>query len=106
MNLEKQKKEIIEDIFPLIESIDSLSKQAITYYTFLVEDVISKQSLDEHYIQQLLDGILSFCFNPEALSLYKKLCRYYFQINSIVTAEYIHAYREIWDDEDNEQINR
>lgn len=91
MNLDRQTEEIIEKLTPLIESIDGLSKQAITHYTFLVEDVISKQSLDEHYIQQLLDGILSFCFDPTMLKLYKKLCRYYIQI-----------YREIWDDQKSE----
>jgi len=102
MNREKQRKGITEKIFPLIQTIEDLSKQATTHYTFLVDNVINEQSVDEQYIQQFLDGLLSFCFNPDVLSLYKKLCRYYFQINPITTAEYINAYREMWDEQGNE----
>jgi hypothetical protein len=32
------------------------------------------------------------------LSLYKKLCRYYFKINPEVTASYVYAYRDMWDE--------
>ncbi len=35
-----------------------------------------------------LDGLLDFCFDPEALLLYRKLCRYYFTIDPVATAFY------------------
>jgi hypothetical protein len=31
------------------------------------------------------------------LSLYKKLCRYYFAIDPEATVSYVNAYREMWD---------
>ena len=50
-----------------------------------------------------LDGLLDFCFDPEALLLYKKLCRHYYAIDLAATAEYVHAYRAMWDSEPEEQ---
>jgi hypothetical protein len=38
-------------------------------------------------------------FGTEALLLYRKLCRHYYAIDPSATAEYVQAYREMWDSE-------
>jgi len=50
----------------------------------------------------LLDGILDFCFDADMLLLYKKLCRYYFNIDPVATVSYINFYREMWDSDNRE----
>ena len=74
-------KDMVKELTPMVKAINDLAEQATVHYTYLVDDVIKAQSIDEQYIAQLLDGLLSFCFNQDALSIYKKLCRYYFRIN-------------------------
>jgi hypothetical protein len=43
--------------------------------------------------------MLDFCFDDEMLVFYKKLCRYYIDIDPDATASYVHAYREMWDEQ-------
>jgi hypothetical protein len=51
-------------------------------------------------IEHCLDGMLGFCFDDEMLLLYKKLCRYYFDIDQEAMVFYINSYREMWDEKD------
>jgi len=43
--------------------------------------------------------MLDFCFDDEMLVFYKKLCRYYIDIDPEATASYVQAYREMWDEQ-------
>ncbi|MBN1106451.1 MAG: hypothetical protein JXL84_23810, partial [Deltaproteobacteria bacterium] len=49
--------------------------------------------------ERCLDGMLDFCFDDEMLVLYKKLYRYYLNIDPEATASYVHFYREMWGNE-------
>jgi len=44
--------------------------------------------------------MLDFCFDDEMLVCYKKLCRYYIDIDPEATASYVRAYREMWDEQE------
>jgi hypothetical protein len=90
---------LTRDIAVLAESISGLARRAVTDYTPLVDAIVSHRSTDIHQIEHTLDGLLDFCFNPEALLLYKKLCRHYYFIDSVAAADYVRAYREMWDSE-------
>ena len=61
------------------------------------EKLTGYEPKDDKDIQRLLDGLLDFCGDENVLLLYKKLCRYYWDINPQATAEYINIYRETWD---------
>ncbi len=82
------------------EQLQSLSHDAIHIYTREVDELILNENKDPRHIEWLLDRILDFCFNDEVLIIYKKLCRYYFQIDPVATASYVYAYREMWDEDD------
>ncbi|MDP2862301.1 MAG: hypothetical protein Q8N95_05865 [Desulfobacterales bacterium] len=78
------------------------ARQAEMLYAPEVDTVVRERSKDSKRIERLLDSILGFCFDSDMLLLYKKLCRYYFQIDPQATAFYVYAYRDMWDDQDKE----
>jgi hypothetical protein len=50
-------------------------------------------------IEHTLDQLLDVACLPEGLALFKTLCRHYDTLDPQATASHIHAYREMWDDE-------
>ncbi len=68
-------------------------------YKPVVDEIIRSKTTDDHKIQLTLDYMLSFCFDEPMLLLYKKLCRYYWDLNPQATADYVNYYREMWDEE-------
>lgn len=83
----------------IAQSIISLNEQAYQVYLPLVDAIIQTKNKDEKEIEHLLDRILDIACSEKGLLLYKKLCRYYWDINPNATAFYINAYREMWDEE-------
>jgi hypothetical protein len=51
-----------------------------------------------------LDRLLGFCSNGRALEVFRRLCRYYWDIDPIATGEYVLAYRDMWDSEDDNAL--
>ena len=52
-------------------------------------DIIVDKSTYQNHIKHLLDKLLDFCFDESILLLFRKLCRYYLNINPIATADNI-----------------
>ena len=90
---------MFESVRGLAESLQSLSRQAVAQYDPIVGAIIHTRSRDVRHIEHTLDGLLDFCGYDPALQLYRRLCRHYFDIDPVATADYIHAYRELWDSE-------
>jgi hypothetical protein len=90
---------LFRDVEALAQSLSALARRAVAEYTPLVEAIVRDQSRDARRIERTLDGLLDFGFDPEALLLYKKLCRHYYFIDPAAAAYYVHAYREMWDSE-------
>lgn len=91
---------MIESIADLAASIRSVNQQAVREYTPLVEAILRSRSHDKCHIEHTLDGLLDFCGNEPALQLYRRLCRYYWDIDPAATASYVEAYRKTWDSEE------
>jgi len=85
------------DMQSICEGISSLSKLAVEQYTPLVDEIISQKITDEHHIESTLDRLLDVCFDNKILFLYRKLCKYYYDINSQATIEYIDYYKKMYD---------
>jgi len=68
---------LVEAIGDLAKSVSVLARQAVAEYAPVVDSIVSAQSRDIRHIEHTLDGLLDFCFDPEALLLYRKLCRHY-----------------------------
>jgi hypothetical protein len=90
---------LVRDIRELVEAGKQLARQAERQYAREVEDILLTKCLDPRRIERLLDGMLDFGFDSSMVNLYKKLCRYYYQIDPEATVSYVNIYRELWDDE-------
>ena len=90
----------------LAASIHELQLQMAKSYAPIVQNIIQRRSRDVQEIEQALDSVLDCACIPEGLELFKHLCRYYYSINPTATAHYVFAYREMWDNEadDEEEI--
>ena len=96
----------LDSIHGLAASLHALNGQAVREYAPIVEAILRSRSRDARHIEHTLDGLLGFCGHEPALLLYRRLCRHYFPINPAATAEYVHAYREMWDSEAKEPAAR
>ena len=90
----------------LAASIHELQLQMAKSHAPIVQNIIQRRSRDVQEIEQALDSVLDCACIPEGLELFKRLCRYYYSINPTATAHYVFAYREMWDNEadDEEEI--
>jgi hypothetical protein len=90
---------LVQSIGKLASESQFLSRQAVELYAPVVEAIVHSRCQDARRIEQTLDGLLDFCFDSEALRLYRQLCRYYYGLDPAATASYVQAYREMWDSE-------
>lgn len=88
---------LVASIGELAKATQCLAAQAVEAYAPVVDSILRSQCQDIHHIEQTLDGLLGFCFDPNALLLYKRLCRYYYDIAPSAASSYVHAYRDMWD---------
>ena len=87
----------------LAESIQKNTQEAFEIYEVQVDRIYRNKVKDEKEIEQILDHLVSYCFDDKMLLLYKKLCRYFYEINPRATFEHINIYREMWDEESEEE---
>ena len=88
----------------LAKGICDLAVKAVSQYSQEVDAIIYSGCMDKNRIEHVLDGMLDFCFDKNMLEQYKRLCRYYYEINQHATAGYVYAYRDMW--ESNETVAR
>jgi len=93
---------MIEEIKALIESRNALAQQAHEQYTPLVNNIIESQNKDVNHICYTMDFILDFCFDDKMLLLYRRMCRYLYDIDPSAAVEYVNHYREMWDEDGTE----
>lgn len=75
----------------------TLFRQAVSLANAEVDAIIQSGEQDTQRIEHQLDHMLGFCCAPDMLVVYKRLCRYYYGMDPVATAEYVQAYREMWD---------
>jgi hypothetical protein len=90
--------ELVDAIRPLAEGLRALYAQVVAVYRPEVDAIIASRSRDRRRIEHALDGLLSVCGDDDALAVFKRLCRYYWEIDPGATADYVYAYRDMWDD--------
>lgn len=91
-----------QELYDMCKTIIDLNKQKYVIVKDEIEKIIRDNVKDERYIQRKLDKILDillFYENDDSLLLFRRLCKYYFSINPMVTAQYITYYREQNDSE-------
>ena len=91
--------DLVQSIGEIAQAGLRLARQAEKQYAPEVEDILRTQCCDSQRIEHLLDGMLDFGLDAAIVDLYKKLCRFYFEINPKETVSYIYPYRDMWDEE-------
>lgn len=83
----------------LAESINKITEDAFLIYEEQVDRIYRNKVKDEKEIERVIEALLDYSYNDKMLLLFKKICRYYYEINPEVTFEYVNMYRDLWDDE-------
>ena len=81
----------------IVESIKSINRQALLVYKPIVEDICSGRTVGVKELENVLDGLVSVCLSDEMLSLFKQVCRkFYNQYPQIIT-DYVMFYKEMYE---------
>jgi hypothetical protein len=96
---DKDYNELYKSIKPLAEMQQQLAQQAYDFYLPMVNDLIKSKQTELVQIERTLDLMLDFCFDDKMLLLYRRLCRYLYDIDPESAVFYVNAYRELWDEE-------
>lgn len=100
---------IDKELQGLVKNLVNLQKEAVkhtlAYWKPEAENIIISKSEDIDRIEHTLDALCEVAFNEEVLKVFKRLCRYYYSIDPLATAKQIQTYREMWDNqEDNNSV--
>lgn len=97
--------ELLAQLKTLAADLQGLREQGIAALTPAVQELVRSGSRDVQRIEHTLDQLLDLACLPEGLALFKALCRHYWALDPQATAGYINAYRELWDDEAQDDCN-
>jgi hypothetical protein len=96
--IESRKDDLVKRIGGLAKDAQKLARVAVQQYSAEVEAILKTQGSDSRRIERCLDGMLDFCFDDEMLALYKKLCRYYYEIDTEAAVSCVQVNRKMWDE--------
>jgi len=88
-----------DPIHALADQFVGLQQRAMDVYEPIVTSIIEARSTDKHFIESTLDGLLGFAGSDDGLVLYRKLCRYFWELDPEATASCVLAYRDMWESE-------
>jgi hypothetical protein len=96
---------MLGDIMGIVSSMRALHLQTLSSLTPIVHNIIRERCRDAQHIQRTLDSIFDCAGLPEGLLLYKKLCRYYYDIDPETTARYVYYYRDWYENDDTTDLD-
>lgn len=97
--------ELLAQLQTLTADLQALREQGIAALAPVVQELVRCRSRDVQRIEHTLDQLLDVACLPEGLALFKTLCRHYWTLDPQATADYVNAYREMWDDEAQDDSN-
>lgn len=97
---------LLAEIKQTMAELQTLREEAIETLTPTVQELVRSGSRDVQRIEHTLDQLLDVACLPKGLVLFKTLCRHYWTLEPQATAGYVHAYREMWDDEGQSNTNK
>ena len=94
--------ELVEFIGGLAAEMQGMTDRALIGYKPVAEDIIAGRIEGENDIGYRLDFMLDFCYDDRVLALYKKVLRSLVEKYPALVVDYIHAYRDMWENEEEE----
>ena len=95
---------LLAEIKQTMAELQTLREQTIETLTPTAQQLVRSGSRDVQRIEHTLDQVLDVACLPEGLALFKNLCRHYWTLDPQATASYVHAYRDLWDDEGENEV--
>jgi hypothetical protein len=92
--------DLVHALSKAIAPLQTLHLQAVETLAPTVQEIVSSGSRDAQWIECTLDQLLNHACLPGGLVLFKALRRHYWQLDPQATTSYVHAYREMWDGDD------
>lgn len=86
--------ELLAAVSGIVDGLSRVHADAVDAYRPEVEAIIQTRSRDVDRIEHTLDGLLAFCGDDATLALFKRLCRYYWDLDQEATSRHVLAYRE------------
>ncbi len=87
-----------DDLSKLAIQIEHINERAYIQYRPIAYDLCSRVAPISE-VEHTLDRMLDFCGYDKVLVLFKKICKYYYEIYPEMIAYEINSYREFWDSE-------
>ena len=88
-----------EEEHKLFKAVAEMQKEQYNMAEKRTNYIIKNKITDTHEIETTLDMLFEFLEDEDALLLYRKLCRYYLNIDVQATHDYINMYIEEYDPE-------
>ena len=103
---ERTEKEALDEVVAgfgaIAEQMQGMAANALYRFTPIAEDIISGKIAGENNIGYQLDFMLDYCFDDHVLALYKRVLRSLYPKYPELVADYVYAYRDMWDSDDDE----
>ena len=97
--------EFKEAIHEMAKRIQELNEIRLAIIKPRLENVIRNRITDRKIVEQLFDELIDCAgLSEEGVELFKRLCRYYFPIDPTATAKHICLYRDLYDNDDDEEV--
>ena len=88
-------------IVAMAGQLHALIEQAVVPPRAEVDAVIRQSVVDDVRVEWLLDNLLNYAgHSEEALALFKRLGRYYYDQNPELITDYVMTYRDLYDSDD------
>ena len=94
----------LDDIKCLIDNINSLQQIAIKEIESKINYIIDNKIVDDNLVEKIFEELLNLLQTDEVTNLYKKLCFYYYNINTYLVNDYIEYYKDMYLDPDDYKI--
>ena len=91
---------VLSRIGDLHRQMVDVARLGVTQYGPVVDKIIASGCRDVPHIERTLDYLLDLCCLPSGVELFRRLCRYLWDIDAAGAAFYVQQYREMWDSED------
>lgn len=90
------------EIKVLAEKLTSLYRQAFLIYEPIVDDICSERKVESKELENVLDGLVSMCASNEMLSLFKRVCRKFYNQYPDMITDYVLFYKEMYEEGEDE----
>jgi hypothetical protein len=97
------KEAAFESICGIIEKHTKFLSAYLPLHTSEVSAIINNGIKDIGVIDRKMDELLDLAgMDNRYLALFKRMCRYYYQIDPVAVVEYIGIFREVYDSDEND----